>query len=92
MQNYNAKDKFIMKGDRADILGHSHRDEYLGGASRRVRRVRRSRRRGGKRPFRKRTCRSKSRCGGGDSDMHTQMFSPGAWYRVPDGLSRLRLS
>ena len=36
---------------------------------------------GGKRPFRKRTCRSKSRCGGG-GDMHTQMFSPGSWYRI----------
>ena len=54
MQNYNAKDKFITK------MGI----EPLGGASRGVRRVRRSRRGGGKRTFRKRTCRSKSRCGG----------------------------
>ena len=52
MQNYNAKDKFIMKGDMA--LGHSRGGAksallgVLGGASRGVRGVRRSRsRRGG---------------------------------------------
>ena len=60
-----------------------------GGASRRVRRGGASRGRllslddilgGGKRPFRKRTCRSKSRCGGGES--------MGRWglFRVPDRL------
>jgi hypothetical protein len=82
MQYYNAKDNFIMK-----------RVVPLGGASRRVRRggavgllVNFG---GGKRPFRKRTCRSKSRCGGG-GDMHTQMFSPGSWYRIGGPLRRSR--
>jgi hypothetical protein len=89
-----------------DILGRGGARQFLeilGGASRRVRGVRGVRRggwwcgkdgcdavnlRGGKRHFRKRTCRSKSRCGGG-GDMHPQMF-PGAWYRFPDGLERMR--
>jgi hypothetical protein len=84
MQYYNAKYKFMIKGliPASDgIVGHSRGGETIimpiGGASRRVRGVRRSRSRGGighmyellglgggKRHFRKRTCRSKSRYGG----------------------------
>ena len=67
MHYYNAKSKVIMKGEIVTPvfrgLGATEIAPQLGGASRRVRRSR-SRRGGGKRPFIKRTCRSKSRCGG----------------------------
>jgi hypothetical protein len=57
MHYYNAKSKVIMKGGGIEILsGEPDQDGFFGG---------------GKRPFRKRTCRSKSRCGGAAARVHT---------------------